>query len=235
MAFTLSENMFIEWMGEFISPYSFVKEKLHKIKCLVFDWDGIFNSGAKGTVPSNFNEIDSMGINMMRFGLYLLHGNIPFTAIVTGENNKTAFHWATREHLDTLYFKVKDKKQIIPELKNKYGVMPDDILFVFDDILDLSLAREVGLRFLVRHSSNPLFIEYCKQNHLCDYITKNSGDQKAVREISELSLYAIGKFSETIEGRVHFDGPYSDYLLTRNKIVTKNFKASEKGFVETEP
>jgi len=235
MAFTVPENKFLELMGEFISPFSLVREKLHTIKCLIFDWDGIFNSGAKGTIPSNFNEIDSMGVNMMRYGLYLLHNTIPFTAIVTGENNQTAFQWATREHLDSVYFKVKDKKQILPELEEKYGVLPEDILFVFDDILDLSLARKVGLRFLVQHSSNPLFIEYCRQNHLCDYITRNSGDQKAVREISELSLYAIEKFSETIDGRVRFDGPYSNYLRTRNKISTKIYSASEDGFVETEP
>jgi 3-deoxy-D-manno-octulosonate 8-phosphate phosphatase (KDO 8-P phosphatase) len=202
---------------------------------LIFDWDGIFNSGAKGTVPSNFNEIDSMGINMLRFGIYLLHKTIPFTAIVTGENNETAFHWAKREHLDVIYYKVKDKKTILPELKKNYNILPEEILFVFDDILDLSLAKKTGLRFLVRHASNPLFTEYCRQNHLCDYITRNSGDQKALREISELSLYLTGKFTETIEGRIRFDGPYNDFLQLKTKRHTKVLKASAVGFTEIEP
>ncbi len=219
-------------MGEFVTSPALIREKLHNIRALIFDWDGIFNSGAKGAIPSNFNEIDSMGINMLRFGFYLLHKAIPFTAIVTGENNETAFHWAAREHLDVIYFKVKDKKTILPELEKKYGIQPDEILFVFDDILDLSLAGETGLRFLVRHSANPLFIEYCRQNRLCDYITRNSGDQKAVREISELSLYLTGKFTETIEGRVQFEGPYHDFLQLKTNLRTKTFKASSGGFIE---
>lgn len=234
MAFELPEKTFLEWMGEFISPFGIIREKLHKTKALIFDWDGIFNSGAKGTVPSNFNEIDSMGVNMMRFGFYLLHDTIPFTAIVTGENNQTAFRWATREHLDAVYFKVKDKKLIIPELKEQYQIPPEEILFVFDDILDLSLAQETGLKFLVRHRANPLFIEYCRQNKLCDYITANSGDQKAVREISELSLYAIEKFEQTIEYRTQFEGPYSNFLRLKNNLATKVYKASSEGFIETE-
>lgn len=235
MSFVLPENTFLQWMGEFTSSPALVREKLHGIRALLFDWDGIFNSGAKGTVPSNFNEIDSMGINMLRFGFYLLHKTLPFTAIVTGEHNETAFHWAEREHLDAIYFKVKDKKTILPELKKKHGIQPDEILFVFDDILDLSLAEKTGLRFLVRHPSNPLFIEYCRQNHLCDYITIHSGDRKALREISELSLFLTGKFAQTIEYRVQFEGPYSDFLQLKTKLKTKVFKASSGGLTEIEP
>ncbi len=234
MAFVLPENKFLEWMGEFVSSPGVVRERLFGIRALIFDWDGIFNSGAKGTVPSNFNEIDSMGVNMLRFGLFLHHKAMPFTAIVTGENNETAFHWAKREHLDAIYYKVKDKKTILQELKGKHGILPGQILFVFDDILDLSLAEKAGLRFLVRHAANPLFTEYCRQNHLCDYITLHSGDQKAVREISELSLYLMEKFTETIEGRMAFDGPYSDFLQLKTRRHTRILKASSDGFTEIE-
>ncbi len=197
-----------------------LQTKIGNIRALLFDWDGIFNSGEKGEIPSTFNEIDSMGVNMLRFGFYLHTGSIPFTAVVTGQNNKTAFDWSQREHLDAVYFHVKHKIELVHALEKGYGIYRDEILFVFDDILDLSMAAEVGVRMLVKHRANPLFVEYCIKNNLCDYITYCSGSENAVREISELILNALGKFEATLEKRVAFEGEYLTYLRERNQKTT---------------
>jgi 3-deoxy-D-manno-octulosonate 8-phosphate phosphatase (KDO 8-P phosphatase) len=207
---------FIQSGGRLNCKPAELKSKISRVKALLFDWDGIFNSGEKGEIPSSFNEIDSMGVNMLRFGYYLNDGEIPYTAVVTGQNNKTAFDWAKREHLDAVYFHVKNKVELLHRLESKCGIHRDEVLFVFDDILDLSLAREAGVRMLVRHKANPLFIDYCIKNKLCDYTTHCSGSENAVREISELVLSAIGKFEETLEKRVAFEGDYLTYLQKRN-------------------
>ena len=68
----MNEDIFTSNGGKFITPTSSLKYKLSNIKAVIFDWDGVFNSGEKGGFPSSFNEVDSMGINMLRFGYFIM-------------------------------------------------------------------------------------------------------------------------------------------------------------------
>jgi 3-deoxy-D-manno-octulosonate 8-phosphate phosphatase (KDO 8-P phosphatase) len=207
--------------GEIITGEIAFRDKLKRIKALLFDWDGIFNSGEKGHVPSTFNEIDSMGINMLRFGYYLLHGENPVTGIVTGEKNETALKWAEREHFHAVYLKAKNKADVLESFQMEYGIQPDEVLFVFDDIHDLSLARETGCGLLVRNDGARMFAGYCKEHKLCDYVTENTGGSNALREISEVVLGLLGLFTKTVENRIEFSGVYQDYFQIRNLVKTK--------------
>lgn len=209
--------------GEFVSSPFSMKNRLQNIKAIICDWDGVFHNGYKNEHgSSSFSEADSMGMNMLRFGLYLEHNStLPQTIIITGENNETAYYWAEREHLDLVIFKLKNKVEALPFLKKQFNLEPEEILFVFDDILDLSLAKQVGLRMLVTRSSNPNFITYCKENNLCDYVTGHSGNEHALREISELCLKLLGRFDETIQKRVEYSGDYQPYIETRNEVETE--------------
>jgi 3-deoxy-D-manno-octulosonate 8-phosphate phosphatase (KDO 8-P phosphatase) len=202
-----------------VDPDVFI-QKLRNVKALVFDWDGIFNDGRKGQIPSSFSEIDSMGINMLRFGYYLLHEKNPYTAIATGEKNDTALHWAEREHIHSVFFRLKNKADILETLEREHSILPEEILFVFDDIHDLSLARKCGVRILVRNPGARLFVQYCEEMGYCDYIPKNDGNNNALREISEIILAALGLFKRTIILRMEFKGIYEEYLETRNLVKT---------------
>ena len=206
--------------GEIISSEISLREKLRHIKALLFDWDGIFNDGEKGHVPSTYNEIDSMGINMLRFGYYLLHGENPVTGIVTGEQNETALQWAEREHLHAVYLKAKNKADILESFQLEYGIKSSEILFVFDDIHDLSLAKKAGCRILVPNKGASMFSRYCREHKICDYISKNPGGSYALREISEVILGLLGLFTQTIEHRAEFSEIYSDYFQMRNLVKT---------------
>lgn len=227
----MNEDIFKSNGGTFITPVSTLKDKLQNIKAILFDWDGVFNSGEKGGLPSSFNEVDSMGINMLRFGYFMIIGRIPYTAIVTGETNQAAFKWAKRERFDNVFYQVKNKVELLPVLKREHNIEPDEVLFVFDDILDLSLAKQCGARFLVNRKSNPLFNAYCIKNNLCDYQTYSSGNENAIREVSEVALDALGKFEETIEQRIHFDGAYRDFLSEKMPKETKYLKSEIGEFV----
>jgi 3-deoxy-D-manno-octulosonate 8-phosphate phosphatase (KDO 8-P phosphatase) len=228
----MQEDIFRSNGGEFTTSPGVLRDKLHNIKALLFDWDGVFNSGEKGGLPSSFNEVDSMGINMLRFGYFIMLGHIPYTAIVTGETNQAGFQWAKRERFDDVFYQVKNKVELLPVLKEKHNIEPDQVLFVFDDILDLSLAKQCGARFLVNRKANPLFNAYCIKNSLCDYLTYSSGGENAIREVSEVVLDALGKFEETIEERILFDGIYSKFLEEKTNITTSYKKSENRAFVE---
>ncbi len=200
------------------------------IKAILFDWDGVFNSGEKSDLPSSFNEVDSMGINMLRFGYYMILRQIPYTAIVTGETNHAGFKWARRERFDNVFFQVKNKVELLTVLKEEQNIEADQVLFVFDDILDLSLAKEAGARFLVNRKANPLFNAFCVKNNLCDYLTFSTGKDNAIREITEVALDGIGKFESTIEERIFYNGIYSEFLEEKMSKQTIYRKSENDAF-----
>ena len=230
----MNEDLFKTNGGNFIIPPAQLQDKLRNVKALVFDWDGVFNSGEKGALPSSFSEVDSMGINMLRFGYFMLSGQIPYTAIVTGETNPAGFKCANRERFDQVFFQTKHKVELLPILKKDHGIEPDEVLFVFDDILDLSLAEQVGARFLVFRKSNPLFNAFCIKHGICDYQTYSSGNEGALREVSEVVLDALGLFDKTIEERIQFDGIYQDFLNEKMSKKTRFLKSENQMFISKE-
>ena len=162
-----------------------------------------------------------MGTNMLRFGYFLHHGDNPVTGIVTGERNETALQWAEREHFHAVYLNAKNKADILESFQHEYGIKSSEILFVFDDIHDLSLAKQTGCRILVPNTGARMFVKYCREHKLCDYISKNSGSSYALREISEVVLGLLGLYTQTVEQRIEFSGIYNDYFQMRNLVNTE--------------
>jgi len=209
--------------GVFLSTAEQISSKLEHISCFVFDWDGVFNNGIKDNIKgSPFSEPDSMGLNMLRFSYWLLHGKLPITAIITGANNLTALDFAKREHLNLVHLNSKNKKETILQLANTYSLNPNQIAFVFDDILDLNAAKTCALSFCVKRNASPLFSEFVTKNKLCHYITGHESGKYAVREISELIIGLYGNFDEVISKRMEYKGDYEQYLQLRNKIIVKH-------------
>lgn len=230
--FKSSENLqklFESNGGTFRTPPAKLSEKLKGIKALLFDWDGVFHSGSKSESEiSSFSEADSMGINMLRFAYYLRNQQIPYSAIVTGENNPTARFFAQREHFDAVFAGVKDKRIVLEKICAQNKLKPEEILFVFDDILDLSVAKQVGVRMMIHRKSGVLLNHYAQKHQLFDYKTATEGNRHAIREVCELSLGLLGQFDKVIEERMHFSETYQTYISLRDQkkvlIESNEFK-----------
>jgi 3-deoxy-D-manno-octulosonate 8-phosphate phosphatase (KDO 8-P phosphatase) len=208
--------------GEFqISPDVFAS-KLNAIRAFIFDWDGVFNDGVKDHQgSSNFNEVDAMGTNLMRFSRWLNRGELPIVAVMSGERNVLSFQLTTREHFHQGYFRVKDKLQAFHHFAALHKLDPNEIAFVFDDVLDLGLAEEAGLRIMVQHPGSPLFRRYVLAHGLADYITSPS--PYAIREACELIMGTTGNYDEVVAGRSHFTNDYRSYLAARQAVPTEYF------------
>ena len=155
--------------------------------------------------------------------LFIKNGETPVTAIITGESNTTAQQFAKREHFDAVFYKAKDKTIALDYILKKHGLKAEEVLFCFDDILDLSMAKLVGVRYLINRTSNPAFAEYCKKNNLADYRSASSGDAHALREVTELSLSLLDLFETTTENRIAFSKSYTQFWDKRQKQETKFF------------
>lgn len=218
--------------GEFVSSPQTLKQKLKQIKAFVFDWDGVFNDGRKNIDGhSGFSETDSMGVNMMRFSHFLLNKQLPITAIITGENNQLAFSFAKRENLHYVYYKTSNKEIALMHLCQQHKISPADVLFVFDDVLDFSVAKLAGVRFMIGRSANPLLLEFAAENRLVDYITQHNGNDNGVREVSEIIMSMANNFDVAIEIRMKYAEAYKDYIALRNKTETQFFTTQDSGII----
>jgi 3-deoxy-D-manno-octulosonate 8-phosphate phosphatase (KDO 8-P phosphatase) len=203
--------------GSFLTEPLAIKEKLFRVKAFVFDWDGVFNNGTKDASGSSpFNEVDSMGLNMLRFNHYLKAGENPITAVITGEHNIAAFTLAKREHFHSVYYRVKNKVDALTHLCEAHGIEPDAVAYFYDDILDLPIASVCGLRVMIGRPGSPMFSEFVKRDALADYITAAAGGSNALREAAEMLIALNGNYDETIRQRIQDTAQYHEYITARN-------------------
>lgn len=222
--------------GQLLTEPVVIQEKLSKTKAFVFDWDGVFNNGAKhenGSSP--FSEIDSMGINMLRFNHYLRRHQNPVAAIITGEKNSAACLFARREHFHAVYYNTKHKKDALMHLCDTHNIAPHDVAFFFDDVLDLSIAEICGLRIMTGNPSSTMLQRFVKDNKLADYITAANGNNNAIREGTELLMGFSGRFDDTILQRMHYSPEYCEYLDARNVPVPSFFTSIDSIITEQTP
>ncbi len=218
--------------GEVWTSPEILFQKASRIRAYLFDWDGVFTDGSKladGTSP--FSEIDSMGVNLLRFGHWLRHQqDYAFVGVMTGEKNPSSIALAQREHFDAVYFRIKNKGEAFQHLLKTYNLQAEEVAFVFDDVLDLSVAGMAGLRLMVRRNTAPLFAEYVKNKKLADYVTIN--EMHSVREMSELLLGLQGNYEEVVEKRLQFTEQYAAYFDGRNKRQTTLYTKDNDRIVE---
>ncbi|HEX6996652.1 MAG TPA: phosphatase [Gammaproteobacteria bacterium] len=203
--------------GVLVTPPEAIAERLARVRALVFDWDGVFNAGAKGEgAASTFTEADSMGTNLLRYALWQAHGErLPYCAVITGVDNPSAKSFVVREHFHALLYNVKDKGAALADVCAREGLEPREVACVFDDVNDLAMAAVCGVRVLVRRDASPLLLDYAVRHGLADYVTGRPAERGAVREATELLLGLAGAFERVVASRIAFDADYRRYFDMR--------------------
>ncbi|HEX7844939.1 MAG TPA: hypothetical protein VF476_04000 [Chitinophagaceae bacterium] len=226
---TIEEN----FKGQFITGLDDIIAKAAGMKAFIFDWDGVFNDGFKNDAGSSpYSETDSMGTNLLRFSHFLRTWQTPVFAIITGEKNHSAFALSNREHFHAVYFKIKHKADALRHLCKQHNIKPSEVAFVFDDVLDLSVAKIAGLRFMVPHAATSMLQQFAVKNGWVDYITQGEGHQFAVREVCELLISLTGQYDAVIQNRLEFSEKYRSYLSMRNDVNTAFYSVDGKNKIE---
>jgi 3-deoxy-D-manno-octulosonate 8-phosphate phosphatase (KDO 8-P phosphatase) len=219
-----------KYIGKFVTGEADVALRLSKAKAFIFDWDGVFNNGFKlGQQGSGFSEVDSMGTNLLRFSYFLKAKHLPITAIISGEKNESAQFYATRECFDLSFYKVAHKIDALNYVCDHKGIKPEDVVYFFDDVLDLSIAKVCGLRIMIGKQATTLFTEYCIKNNLVDYISANAGGDHGIRECCEMLMSINGNFEEVLKLRTDSADIYKEYINFRNHIQTRIFTKDGMG------
>jgi 3-deoxy-D-manno-octulosonate 8-phosphate phosphatase (KDO 8-P phosphatase) len=235
MAMQINNQLEDYFEGTFIPNAAALRQKYRNIKAFIFDWDGVFNEGRKNIDGhSSFSEVDSMGINLMRFGHFQLNKQLPITAIITGENNQLAFSFAKRENFHAIYSKVSNKEKAMQHFCKQHNISPSEVMFVFDDVLDFSVANIAGVRMMVSRTANPMLNEFAKKSRLVDYITKHDGNNYALREISELVMTMTNNFTPAVEHRMRFTEQYQNYINVRRSTPTLSYILDQNEIIPSE-
>ena len=166
-----------------------LRKKLKKIKLLILDVDGVLTDGNllydyQGNQIKRFNVKDGLGIR------YLLKSGIDI-CVVSGGREEAIKNRAKDLNIEHIYCYVKNKKEKVEFLKKKFNLQKENILYVGDDLNDLTVRRSVGLLIAPNDASKNL-------KKYCDAILENNGGFGAVRELAERLLKGT-KFLETIE------------------------------------
>jgi 3-deoxy-D-manno-octulosonate 8-phosphate phosphatase (KDO 8-P phosphatase) len=218
--------------GRFYTAPEEIAARLQNVKAFVFDWDGVFNYGAKDAEgASPFNEVDAMGTNLLRFNHYLRNGHPPVTAVISGERNAAALRFAERESLQAVYCGIKYKAVALDHLCNAYGIADEEVAFFFDDVLDFSVSARCGLRVMIGRECNPLMIRWAAAQGYIDYCTAADGAHYGLREGIELLNGLSGRFADTISERAQFTQTYQDYLAARHIVKPQYFTVKDSTII----
>jgi 3-deoxy-D-manno-octulosonate 8-phosphate phosphatase (KDO 8-P phosphatase) len=162
-----------------------LREKLQKIRMILFDVDGVLCSGDityldNGTEVKTFDVQDGMGITLAEMaGLK--------TGIITGRKSKAIDRRAAELKIDYLsqgsFHKIDPYLDI---LKNS-GMADEEVCYIGDDVLDLPILERVGFSVAVANARDEV-------KAACDYVTVACGGRGAVREVIDLILKRQHKF-----------------------------------------
>ena len=166
-----------------------IYEKARRIRVAAFDVDGILTDGGlyyadSGEELKRFNVRDGQGLKMLADS-----GVTP--AIITSRSSRCVAERARNLGIELLFQGVSDKLTAFQELLGRCGVEASACAYTGDDLVDLPVMRRCGLAATVPGAPAPVR----RQAHV---VTRARGGDGAVREISEIILYAQGALAARI-------------------------------------
>ena len=181
-----------------------VIERGKKVKLVIADVDGVLTDGSiyKAKESSifvdielkQFSIVDGAGIALAR--LLDLH-----VAIISGRHSLATEARAKELKIEDVYNGSLNKLKPYDDLKSKYSLNDEDIAFIGDDIIDLSLMEIVGAPIAVANA-------YHLVKDTAIYTTSLPGGQGAFREAIDWIAMCQGRYEEGIQ-------------LMKNSLLTK--------------
>lgn len=158
-----------------------VLSKASRIKLALFDVDGVLTDGklhygAEGETLKVFHALDGHGLKMLQ------QAGISVGVITARKSNALALRLKDLS-IEHVYMGVRDKADCFSKLLVQLELDPMQCAFTGDDVIDLPVMHECGLKLAV---ANAHFIV----KHYADWVSPFTGGAGAVRSICDLLLYS---------------------------------------------
>ena len=162
-----------------------ILERAKRVKLLILDIDGVMTDGRiiysiYGDELKFFDVQDGFGITLLN------HAGIK-SAIITAKRSRIVKLRARDMRVAKAYQGYIDKLVPFNKALKKFKVEPEEVCFIGDDLIDISILKRVGFAVAV-----PNAVEEVKQS--AHHITSKTGGRGAVREICDLILKSQGKW-----------------------------------------
>lgn len=165
------------------------KEDLRNIKAFVFDVDGVFTDGQIYLDPSG-EFVRSVN---MKDGYAVAHalkqGYI--IGIISGGSSESMRKRFQYLGITDIYLGSRDKKNDFEDFYFKYGLKPEEILYMGDDLPDYEVMQEVGLPTCPSDAAEEI-------KSISRYISTFPGGRGCVRDVIEQVLRLQGKWGQMI-------------------------------------
>lgn len=166
-----------------------IVEKCKNIKAIICDVDGVLTDG--GIIYDNEgNELKKFNVKDGQIIKHLKQAGILVGAI-TGRDSAVVRFRCTELKMDFHYHGSKEKWRHYEEVKQSFDLRDDEILYIGDDIIDLSVFNRCGVAVA---PADALF--YVKKE--AHYVTNASGGKGVLREAGDMVLSAKGLLENII-------------------------------------
>lgn len=155
------------------------KNKLHKIKAFVFDFDGVMTDGAvwvyadKETVRAG-NIKDGYAIQYAVKKGYLV-------AVISGATSLSINNRMESLGVKDIYTGAGNKINVFKQFLAENMLQPDEVLYMGDDIPDYEVMRQVGVATCPADAAIEI-------KEIADYISHLRGGEGCVRDVIEQVL-----------------------------------------------
>ncbi len=164
---------------------------MKSIKLFLSDIDGVLTDGKlyytkNGEEIKAFNVMDGLGIKLLQ------SAGIKF-GVISGRHSEALINRLKELKIDIIYTGNHNKLDIYNDIKRDLSLEDEDISYMGDDLVDISVLKRVGFSF-APSNAHPYVKDFCK------HVTKRSGGDGALREAIEyLLLYKEGKLEEILK------------------------------------
>lgn len=155
-----------------------------KIKLLLLDVDGVMTDGriiidSRGNETKAFHVRDGHGIKLVQKAGILV-------GIITGRSSEAVNIRARELSISEVHQGARDKMAVYDAIVAKYDFQDDEVAYIGDDEVDLSIFKRVGLAAAVADA------DPCVKPHV-HLVTRTAGGRGAVREVINFILKNRGK------------------------------------------
>jgi len=156
-----------------------VLKKLHQIKMLVLDVDGIMTDcrlwmDSNGEWKRFYSVRDGVGIKALIEAGYKL-------AVITGSDANDIRSRVKNLGIHYLFEGAKDKVPSFVKLQKESGILASEMAYMGDDVFDLPVLQAVQFSATVPNAMEDVM-------NAVDYVTRRSAGDGAVREVCDYIL-----------------------------------------------
>ena len=167
---------------------AFFKEELKKIRAFVFDVDVVLSRQEVSLSP----EGELIRTSCAKDGYALMYSGKKgyILAIISGGGSPGLEERFKKLGIKDIYLRIENKVKALEELISKYGLKPEEIMYMGDDIPDYNVMTRVGLPVCPADACEEI-------KAISKYISDLNGGMGCVRDVIAQVLKARGDWMDT--------------------------------------